>query len=149
MRRARSAPVTFRVYPARSRRGLYVLVRVFDRQLDMVRAVRAEDRRDGLRDVIESDTQGVMQSMTVMRCRGRRWRATPQLGIVNLHRRRLGVVVITHEFGHAMLAWAKRKRLPGTFAGREDMNVEERILHAQSEMLRQFMERAETLRLYS
>lgn len=144
----KTGAVSFRVYPRPKKSGLYVLVRVFESQGEMVRAVRREDRRDGMKDVIESDTQGVMQTMEVMVRRRGRWVCLPQLGIVNLHRRRLGMVVLSHEFGHAAFAWAKRKRLPGTFAGREDMDVEELVLHAHSEMLRQFMERAEGLGLY-
>jgi len=143
-------PVTFRVYPRRSRRGLYVLVRVFGTQRDMVRTIRAENRREGVDDVTESDVQGLMQTRRVYRVwpDDRRMRLRPSIGVVNLHRARLGIVVVTHEFGHAMFEWANRQRLWKQLASGNTMPVEERILHAQGEMIRQYIERAERLGLY-
>lgn len=142
-----AGPVTFRVYARRSRLGLYVTVRVFGTQRELVRTIRAENRRHGMNEVTESDVQGLMQTHRVWS--GRRRRLLPGIGVVNLHRARLGMVVVTHEFGHAMFEWANRKGLWRQLASGDTMPVEERILHAQSEMLRQFMERAEKLRLYS
>lgn len=148
MRRRRESPgfVTFRVYARRSRRGLYVTVRVFGTQRELVRTIRAENRRFGKDEVTESDVQGLMQTHRVWS--GRRRRLLPGIGVVNLHRARLGIVVVTHEFGHAMFEWANRQRLWKHLASGNTMPVEERILHAQSEMIRQYMVRAEKLGLY-
>lgn len=142
-----SEPVTFRVYPRRSRRGLYVRVRVFRTQREMIRTLREETRRDGTDEVTEPDVQGMMQTRRVMA--GPRMRLRLGMGLVDLHRGRLGIVVVTHEFGHAMFEWAHRKGLWKKLASGDSMPVEEQILHAQSEMIRQFMERAEKLRLYA
>lgn len=142
----RPGPVTFRVYPRRSRRGLYVLVRVFATQRELVRTIRTENRREGVDDVTESDVQGLMQTRRTWA--GPRMRLLPSIGVVNLHRARLGIVVVTHEFGHAMFEWANRKRLWKHLSSGNTMPVEERILHAQSEMIRQYMARAEKLGLY-
>lgn len=141
-----AGPVTFRVYPRRSRRGLYVTVRVFPTQRDLVRTIRAENRREGVDEVTESDVQGLMQTRRTWAAP--RMRLLPSIGVVNLHRARLGIVVVTHEFGHAMFEWANRQRLWKHLAGGNTMPVEERILHAQSEMIRQYMVRAEKLGLY-
>lgn len=142
-------PMTFRVYPTPRRSGLYAIVRVFRTHKAMLQTVRAEDKRDGLTERIPDDTRGCVQTFVVRnRTRGGKWKTTQLMCVVNLYRARLGMVVLAHEFGHAMFAWAKRKRLPGTFAGREDMDVEEMVLHAQSEMLRQFMVTAEKRGLY-
>lgn len=75
-------PVTFRVYPRRSRSGLYVLVRVFGTQRDLVRTIRAENRRGGVGDVTESDVQGLMQTRRTWA--GPRMRLLPSIGVVNL-----------------------------------------------------------------
>ena len=79
---------------------------------------------------------------------GRRGRLLPGIGVVNLHRARLGMIVVAHEFGHAMFEWANRKGLWIQLTSGDTMPVEEKILHAQSEMLRQFMDRADKLGLY-
>lgn len=143
----RLGPVTFRVYPRRTRQGLYVLVRVFVTQRELVRTIRAENRREGVDEVTEPDVQGLMQTRRTWAGPG--MRLLPSMGVVNLHRARLGIVVVTHEFGHAMFEWANRKGLWKKLSSGDTMPVEERILHAQSEMIRQFMARAEKLGLYA
>ena len=137
MRRAMSAPVTFRVYPARSRRGLYVLVRVFETQRALARTLRDETGTRHGRTV-----RGVCQGHEVRD--GRTWRLSPWFATVNLCRPSLGVGTVCHEFGHAMFRWAERKRVRPA----DGMDLEEVVLYGLTEMVRQFVNRAHDEGLY-
>jgi hypothetical protein len=135
----------FRVYPRRRRSGLFVNVRVFGSRREMHECLEIERKHDGGRR-IGRRTQGVMKSYK--RRLGRR--TTCELGSVNLHRGRLGVAVVCHEFAHVAFAWSDRKRLfgPLTQGDPRTMPLEERFCHALDEMVRQFVERAYKLGLY-
>lgn len=136
-RAAPEEPVTFRVFPRPSRRGLYVLVRVF-RTSDQMRA--ALRRETGTRH--HRHTIGVCQGHEIRD--GRTWCLSPHFATVNLARTHLGVGAISHEFGHAMFRWGERRHL----AKREGMDLEEELLYGLTAMLRQFVDRASDLGLY-
>lgn len=135
--------VCFRVYPSPKRRGLYVQVRVFRNASDMRHVARAEGSRGMAR------VEGLMQSYKRIRVHTKKPdRVLPVFGCVNLHRKRLGISVVSHEFAHAAFAWAARMRIWGELTQGDTMRVEERYCHALGEMLRQFMVKAERAGLY-
>jgi hypothetical protein len=68
-------------------------------------------------------------------------RRSPRFAELNFYRGALGVEVVTHEFGHAAHAWARRKRI------RLDLDAEERFCYALGAMVRQFYTRAFALEL--
>ena len=76
----------------------------------------------------------------------------PSCGEIHFCRKHLGVGVITHEFLHAALAWARRIRLDFDVIAVEDSGDasedEERLCYAHGEMVRQFVNRCNKLRLY-
>lgn len=72
--------------------------------------------------------------------KGKRSRKSPCFAVINLHRAKLGIGVITHEIMHATLAWANR--IGFAFAKLENFDVtmlEERICYAHSNMCLDFM----------
>ena len=135
--------VQFRVYAGeQDGRGLFVYARVFATKREMLRACRVERKASGQKGGYHPETAGVMQSFE-------RWhggRRTPCFGRVNLFKGRLGVEVVTHEFAHAMFAWAWRRNLIAGLAG---MPVEEQCCYVLGRMVRRFVARAYKLGLYA
>lgn len=133
----------WRVYAgAHDGRGLFVYARVFATQREMLTALRVEARAGGQRGFAHG-TAGAMQSFMHFTPGGY---STPCIGRVNLYRRRLGTEIISHEFAHAMFAWADRMRLTGEL---HRMPVEEQACYVLGRMLRRFVNRAYALGLYS
>jgi hypothetical protein len=135
--------IRFRVYAGeREGSGLYVVVRIFKTQRELLTALRAE--RPSKRDRYPNHTEGACQSFKVYP-QGRR-RPNGHFATVNLWRGRLGMEVVAHEFGHAAFAWAWRKRLVDKLAG---MPAEEEVCYTLGRMLRRFVARAYQLGLYT
>jgi hypothetical protein len=75
---------------------------------------------------------------------GRTWRLSPWFATVNLSLQNLGSGTVAHEFGHAIFAWAKRKRIDPT----SGMESEEIALYGLTFMVRQFVNMASDRGLY-
>ncbi len=134
--------VEWRVYAGDSERaGMFVYARIFNTRREMLQVCRAERRASGDVARYPPAVQGVMQSFTQY-VNGR---VTPCFGRVNLYRGALDVETVVHEFGHAALAWAWRRRLIAGLAG---MPVEERVCYALGRMVRRFVTRAHRYGLY-
>lgn len=99
-------------------------------------------------------------------CSTTRWRqggrTLPLMGEVNLFRGELGTSVITHEFFHATLGWARRVGIdmnavqavgaaaehPSNPDPKHVAADEERLAYAHGEMCRQFTDRMYRLGIY-
>lgn len=130
MRSARSAPVTFRIYPLQSRRP-WVRVRIFDSASSMKATVRLEDAARGAKPKRGRRIRGLSQP----------GRAGREAATVNLLRRHLTVEILSHELLHAALFWACRARLPLWPDGTLHVDSEEVLCYAQSRMLWQCTDR--------
>ncbi len=99
-------------------------------------------------------------------CSTKRWRAgkrlLPLMGEVNLYKGFMGVSVVTHEFLHATLGWARRVQIdlsaiqavglaaehPSNPDSKHVAADEERLAYAHGEMVRQFTDRMYKLGIY-
>jgi hypothetical protein len=141
---SRVALCQFRVYAGETEgQGLFVYARIFRRKADMLTVLRMESKTMVLKEGFPNKTMGAMQAFKHYP-RGAA-RPTACFGRVNLCRKYLGTEVVTHEFTHAMFAWAWRKKLIAGLAG---MPVEEQCCYALGRMLRRFVARTNKLGLY-
>lgn len=131
-----------RVYP--EHKSLYYVVNVWRTKKDMYAHCRWA----------KSTFQGLCTTYEVIKGDGKGgWRLLPECGQVNLWKGRLGSAVVTHEFTHAALGWARRVGLePDNLLGHNgsaDVHPEEeRFCHALCEMVRQFIDRAYAAGVY-
>lgn len=141
-------PVKIRVYP--ENRALYVTAYVWPTK----RAMRDHGRREnGMRGRYQAYCQ-TFQKIRIYE--DGRERTSPQIGHVHFALARMGTEIVTHEFTHAALGWARRVGWvpadddgPRTnhSGGGLDRN-EERFCHALGQMVQQFVTRAYELGLY-
>jgi hypothetical protein len=133
----------FRVYAGEAEKsGLFVQVRVFAAQRDMLKKVREESRAWGEGGPYSKNTGGVMRAYRRYLKSGR---LSPCLGSVNLYRQGCDLEIVAHEFTHAMFAWADRKKLFGTI---QDMPTQEPCCYALGRMVERFTRRAYALGIY-
>lgn len=131
-----------RVYP--EHKSLYYVVNVWRTKKDMYAHCRWA----------KSTFQGLCTTYEVLKGeKGGPLRMLPECGQINLWKGRLGSAVVTHEFTHAALGWARRIRLDKdallSHSGGEDVHPdEERFCHALCEMVRQFVDRAYAAGVY-
>lgn len=139
--------VRFRLYPEASN-GLYVLVNVWP----TAAAMRRYAKTSGSQESAGRGVHGYCAGYRVVRVRpGRPHRTEPVVGEVNLHARRLGMEVVTHELFHATMQWARRIRFDFTQLGAEDAvnEDEERLTYAHGRLCRAFVTRATQAGLYA
>jgi hypothetical protein len=120
---------TFRIYP--ENKALYFQVIVWDSRREMYDA--NSDRRPPFKAI----------------CRGheliRDGKKSGLCGVVHFCKRELGSGLISHEFLHAALVWARRVGLGFAEIASDDAGdatpAEERLCYAHSEMVGQFVAR--------
>lgn len=133
----------WRVYPRGDgkRQGPYAVVQVWADREAYARHVReAVGRRADRRE------RGMWDGYLRIRVDARgRSRTLPELGTVNLFVGALSTEVVTHEFAHAALSFARRHGLDFAELADDERAVgshEERFCYALSNMVLQFVERA-------
>lgn len=134
---------TMRVYP--EGRSLYFLVNIWPTKKAMHQHVT------WCKPPFEAACSPYMK----VNYRSGKGRTSPECGQINFYRRRIGSAVVTHEFTHAALAWARRVKLaPENLLGDEiggGANAhadEERFCHALDRMVGTFVDRAYKARLF-
>jgi hypothetical protein len=80
-------------------------------------------------------------------------RTSPECGQINFHKGQIGSAAVTHEFTHAVLAWARRVKLnPDDLFGDHDGALatasEERFCTALDRMVGTFVDRAYKAKLF-
>lgn len=138
-----SEPFVFRLYPEEGS-TLFVRVRVFE-TLKQMRAHAVELNRHGL-----TDTRGWSRTMgfctpwqrwwVQSRTNGGRCRRDPCVAEVSFAWRHCTMNIVTHEFFHAALAWARRV---GVVLADECNDDEERIAYVHGHLCRDFVLRAQ------
>lgn len=126
---------SFRVYP-RDQEGYddYFQVRVFKTARQM-RLYANEGRRAGRK--IGMDCCGLCAPVTGKFLRRGRFKVDLKCGEVLLEMKHLGVNVVSHEFTHAALAYARHKKIPVTDGAKGEAFIgweEEIVCHAVGDM---------------
>ena len=81
-------------------------------------------------------------------------RTSPECGQINFYKKRIGSAVISHEFAHAALAWARRVKLNSenllgdASDGARAHPDEERFCHALDRMIGTFIDRGYKANLF-
>lgn len=142
-------PVRFRLYPKRASR-LYLVVQVWPCLRDMREYMRATYPGNGS----YRRTLGMCSSFKVVAYpKGRRSRTRPIFAEVNLCAANLTQRIVTHEFFHATLAYARRAGIDlgepcRDVAGTLVVDAEEQLSEAHGNLCNDFVVRAQKLGLY-
>lgn len=138
---------TMRVYPDNPR-GLYASVHVFASKRAMWRWAALNGTSGRFTGACQHFVKGRVHP-------DGRIETSREFAAVLLSRRWMGGEVVSHEFFHATMGWARRKRVPMTMVqgnprdfGSYDMRVEEVLCYAHGRMVRQFVDRAHKMGLY-
>lgn len=142
-------PWMMRIRPTR-RGSLYVAVNVWPTRKSMLAYLRAEyDRRT------PANTLGMCSDFKIQRfLKNRPMRTLPIVCEVNLCAGHIGTSVITHEFFHATMAYARRcklmwERLAGSDVATEASHEEEWLARIHGTMCAKFVDRAARAGFYS
>ena len=139
----------FRLFPEPAKSRLYVRALVFDRRKDMLEFWRQSHDVSGRARASCAEVSVLEPSKN-----GNRPRLSPLIARVSLWRKEMDVGTITHEFGHAALAWARRRKLKvehlddGVDGLIPQNHPEERIAWALGHLTSQFVARAAKAGLY-
>ena len=140
----------FRLFPEPGKSRLFVRAIVFARRKDMLEFWRQSHDDSGRARASCAEVSVLEPSRN-----GNRPRLSPLIARVSLWRGEMDVGTITHEFGHAALAWARRRKLKiehiddGASGVIPQDHPEERIAWALGNLTSQFVSRANKAGLYS
>jgi hypothetical protein len=135
--------VKFRVYTGRPGTSMYLLVRVFATQREM----RAKlDGESWPAPRLPRGARGVMATQEMLTLVNGRYRRGPCIGTVNFCLPFLDMETVTHEFLHALFAWAERKGVRPQTKPRDEY-VEEVLCYALGRFMRRFLRQAAELGL--
>lgn len=130
----------FKLFPEQGQ-PLYFEVRIYETRRRMLRALRRNDDFVGRRGDW-SGSLAVCRSFETLKLEGRRWRATPRIGVIFFMRRHLGAGLVSHEMAHAAVQWARDVGLSGRSVWAGSGNMEdapnERFARVVGELNRQF-----------
>lgn len=134
-------PIRFRLYPDEARKGLHALVYVWPTRKAMLR----EGGYTGCRR-----TEAFCAPVDVTRYADSRARKLRLFAELHFYRDNLTMRIVTHEIFHATMAYGRRIRFDWQRLGAHDSinKDEERLTYAHCHMCRDFMDRANNLKLY-
>ena len=134
----------FRLYTGKPGTSLYLLVRLFPTQREML--AKLDGETSPFESCVSRRSRAVMVTECQMGLVGGRYRKSPCLGTANFCLTFLDTETVMHEFLHAVFAWAERKRLRPQTEPRHSY-VEEHLCRAQGRFVRRFLEKAAALGL--
>jgi hypothetical protein len=119
-----------------SKSDAFYVVEIYSTELQMQKAIKRQDVNSNGRGLIDRKCKACCFSYKAF---DGQHRTTNEHGTIFFYKGNVGAPVLAHEFTHAALAWARRRRLDvSRRTGRYASDPEERVCHMVGYMMYQF-----------